>query len=669
MGDHSTTTTLALTGRWQAEMSKKVICPEGPRGNTGPTAAERTEAIPVGIAGRPGTITRKPLTTIPAGQAAPARWLSRYVHSVELDALNGSFDICASKMSWIKRVCEDGIASAPRNEAQYLNALEKIRSIASNIVSGRDVFGRDRSYVPLLTFRTLSEHLQQQLDYAQQLEAALLGLGTEANAQQDLRSKVDAAINAMRSTKSALATGIQLDFIKLDTLNDEIGNLRKEQDRLWHELEESSSAFQNAVAAQSGGCRFKQVLSFATMAVAIYATGGAAAALAQSSIAAVQQIRGIRVADTNTGLLNQFQKDIAEISSIIEPAGADYSAFQTSFNRAQQAIADYESQRPTAARTPTIDTGDYAKIVADKAAFDRVMERYRGMAVAEKYKQLMDTFVSVAQTRNLRILEHDSTVRDIWQAWANMQVIEDQVGLIVSNATFDYDIASVVDSVEGMLDQLKWSALNTVSTMARSLEYLSGERSRIDYQDRKVGVIAGAASQVTGAYMQKLQARPQEATRSSGLKIPLRRLLSPSSMNAFLAGEQVSVVLAEDEEIFLHKYGLTTRRIYLEPKQGAGRFTLLFAHQGRSLMRLRDGSFAAYTHVLITGTHEVGDSGEQIWDGSTGADGDFVGVSPYGPWRIKLIVERARASAFADAAIGFDVQGYTYFPRAVTSQA
>lgn len=650
-------------------MRGEQICPEGPRGDVGATAPERTESIPVGIPGSPGAITQDKLNAIPAALSAPTRWVASYVHSVELDAINGSLDLCASKMSWIKRVCEDGIAAGQKDSAQYKTALEKIRSVASNIVSGRDVFGRDRSYVPLLSFKALSEHLQQQLDYAQQLETAWVSLAAGVTSQQEARSKVDGAISAMRSTSSALDAGIRLDFIKLDTLKNEIQNLRKEQDRLWHELEEASLSFQNAVASKSRGCGFKQVISFAAMAVAVYATGGAAVALAQSSLAAVRQIRELRVAETSAGLVNQFKKDLTEISAIIEPAGADYSTFQDSFKRAQKAVEDYKSQRTDIPKTPTIDTGDYAKIVAEKAAFDREMEKYRGMPQAEEYKQLMDTFISVAQTRNLRILEHDSTVRDIWQAWANMQVVQEQVGALVASVTFDYDMASVSDFVEGMLDQVKWSALNAVSTLARSLEYLSGERPHVDYQDQKVGVIAGAASQVTSAYVQKLQARPQEATRSSGLTIPLRRILSPSSMKAFLAGEQVSVALAEDEEIFLHKYGLTTRRVFLEPKEGAGGFTLLFAHQGRSLMRLRDGSFAAYTHVLITGTHEVGDSGNQIWDGSTGADGDFIGVSPYGPWRIRLIVDKERALAFKNAEIGFDVQGYTYFPTSSNREA
>lgn len=651
-------------------MIDRIICPEGPRGDQGAAGPERSESIPVGIPGVAGSIELSEAPALPLGVGPPAYWLSGYVHSIELDALNGSLELCAQKMTWIKKVCEEAGAQGRGSQAHYLTAMEKVRSIASNIVSGRDVFGRDRSYVPLLTFESLSQHLQLQLNYAHQLEAALVALTADANNQEARRTRVESALSAMQSANASLEAGIRLDFIKRKNLKDEIDNLRKEQDRLWHELEAASIAFQNAVRAKSRGCGFKEIISFAAMAVAVYATGGAAAALAQSSYAAVQQIRSLRVSETSNGLIQQFQEDVAEISTIIEPAGKDFEDFQKSFERAKKAISDYQSHRQTATpTTPTIDTGDYAKIVADKAAFDREMEKYRGMPEADKYRRLMDTFVSVAQARNLRILEHDSTVRDIWQAWANMRVIQDQVATLVSNTAFDYDVASIAELVEGMLDQVKWSALNSVSTLARSLEYLSGERPQVNYQDRKVGVIAGTASQVTTLYVQKLLTRPQEATPSTGLSIPLRRLLSPASMKAFLAGEQVSVALAEDEEIFLHKYGLTTRRVYLDPRLGVGKFTLLFAHQGRSLMRLRDGSFAAYTHVVISGTHQVGEGGSLIADGGTGAGGDFVGVSPYGPWRIQLIVDRARAQTFADAVLGFDVQGYTYFPPARSTAA
>jgi hypothetical protein len=239
-----------------------------------------------------------------------------------------------------------------------------------------------------------------------------------------------------------------------------------------------------------------------------------------------------------------------------------------------------------------------------------------------------------------------------------LQSTNAEVGGIATTAEYDYDRAQTIAVGERMLEQAKRSALATVSFTARSLEYITGERPPIDYEDRAVGLISGAAARIADSYKDQMIERPQERTPALGVSFPLAQVLSRGSLKRFLAGEKVSLVIAPDPTSFQNQYCVMTRRLYLQSPRPVSNFLLSFAHQGQSLMRLKDGSFAMYTHATIPGNYQVGTVPHVIQNGELGRSERFFGVSPYGPWRLQLYASPGVAKQLADASIVFDVDGY-----------
>lgn len=642
-------------------MSKKVICRGNP-GDNGEPGANRSEPIPVANPGLSGTTSVGAFAGLDASLAPPIHWLADYIHSAEKDSLNGMVESCVEKLIWISRILPPPSTSTTGSDS-YAFAANRLSSIAANVLSGKDVFGRQRSYVPLLSFTLLRDHLVREIEGAIELEKAVEKLKAQQDDQSAVRSNVKATIDAVTRSSSYIQNRIALDFKRLDSLRVQIDEMRTELDKLFLELESADASFHRAVRDQSRGCSTKQVLSFAAMVVTVYATGTAAAAAMQSSYAAIKQIKDLRRTDTNLSLVKQVRADVKEIAGIWEPAGDDIDAFKKSLSDAQAAADAYHATR----RTPKANTqeapSDYAKIVANKATFDQEIEHFRSMPEAAEYKRLMDAFVSVSQARNSRIFEHDSTVLDIWSNWAQIDTLIAEGSQVASSAKYDYDLTTALSIGERLLDQVKWNAFFTVSMLARSLEYLSGERKPVYFADTSVGFISGVANQVSTSYLQSLLSRPQQATISTRLNVPLKSLLSPGALERLVAGEQVSLAIPQDDPTFRNRYGVTTKRFYIIHDAAIIDFQFLFEHQGYSLMRLRDGSFTSYTHVPVSGMYEVGsNAGSPIATGDFGHGTDFVGVSPYGPWRIKLVGSPAARRALADASVAFDVLSYTYFP-------
>lgn len=641
------------------------VCSAGAPGMAGSQGEERQEAVLTAFAGAPGTELTSGLSTFSALPIMPpVLWLTRLLHQAELDFLNGAFDVCAQKLQWIVRLhtwWQVGLPAGSNNPLDF--TLDKVRSISAYAESGLDVFGKHGSYVPLLAYTFLSDYLRGQIENARLVEQEFKYLSLQHDDQAARRYRITSAANALSAGTDAIKQKIRDSFTTTTRLQDEIKELRDTLDEQHRSLLQASEAFRSAVTRKSGGCGFRDTLGFVMMVATVVSTAGAGVAAASAGMTALKTLSNTPLKSDNTqGWYTQIASEIKQIGEIVKPAGAKIEEFQESYNSARSAIANFESGRAQP-ELPATPSADYIKLVANKGDFDREIQKFRDLPEAQAYKRQMDLFVATCETRNNKIVEHDSLVRSIWDQWATIRAMNASTALLMSDQVYDYSVEDAVETLGSLLRQMKWDLLRGVSLLSRTLEYVSGSSNLIQYDDRSVASVAATIAQVEGSYLRSLEGIGVGEHVASGLSIKLRDVLTNEAIRELQAGRAAYFTIPTDHPIFSGRYNLTTKRIRLRQFPHRTRDLLVrFEHQGRSVMVFRDGSMRAFTHVSIPTTFRLDHDGVETDVGELLNDQSqklFAGVSPYGPWKIQIQGSKAARQSALAARLSFDVLGRT----------
>jgi len=645
-------------------------CAGGKDGTSGPDGSVPTTPR---VPGTPGAVGIVAVSTAasppPLPFRIPTHLLSRAVHDAELHMVNGRPDVAWQQLEWLQFVIAAGRAQYPAGVADTYEA--KILSLGRLIAHGLDVFGRNFNYVPLTSFGQLADLLRDQLSYLVEAESGYVRL-TDASASQGQR------LTALREAASQLSNFLRVadaeataKSLHAGVLQDEVKALFEELERVHKQLLRAESAFKNAVRRQDSCVTFGNVLKFAALVATVVATAGAAATTLAASATALESLRTMESQAATNMTWQAVKTDLNTISKHVGPAGKSAAEFATQFGKAQDAYTKLFPDRTSFAEE--LDRAeDTVRLVAAKADYDKAIKPYLGLWEAREYQAIMHKYIALAEARNNKILEHDRTVLDIAQMNARA-VLERQTVAQLSATTaanFDTRLAENLAFLETSLSTLKWAAVRHMVAMEKSLEYLVGTPGQIAYSDVSVAALSATAASLIQRFGQALIAFGQDAQSAKGIPVALADVLGPADLEQFLEGKPVAFALNEiDDRVFGGSYAVQTRRLAFvsaSATQIGGAFSVKIEHCGRSVVRQRDRSSRVFAHVPVTATYlqtvfnQVSAEGDLL-DPSAGAGNSrYVGVSPYGPWRLQLdTADDTVRTALRSGYLMFDVWFHT----------
>lgn len=629
-------------------------CDAGGPGRPGTDGKPATEPDSA-VRGTAGNVDIKPLTETEQIPRADWSWLSKYTLSAEDDHLNGRIDECLAKLTWLQLIVLPHLSDVSGMERRVDN---KANAIRANIIAGLDPFGRSQSFVNLMTVDQLERHVERVMASARVVEDTLESLKARSVEQNSKVSAARAALAAVRQHSTDTRSAIHADFQQVKELKRQIESLHMELRTLWVQLQDASVEFKDALAA-SAGCSFNDVLTFASLVATVYATGGAAVAAFSSSATALIKLREYsRTGDEDETWFQGMEADAKQITAIVRPAGDAIGDLRSSYAEAKTLFAQMDKDRVTApgAEPPS----DEVKLLANKSSFDEAIAPYIGLGAAREYKRLMDLFVSMSEARNNLIVEHDGIVRRIWDRWTSIRIATAEWAERSAGLDLDFDMDDHVTFLEKALQQIKVDSIRSLTDLARSINYMTGEAVSVPYDRSSIATIASSFARISAAYQQSLSQLANAAVDSlAEIRTPLKDVLTPSAKAAFLAGDPVFFTLDCGEgDLFAGTFAVMARQISIHPQGEAGApFRITFQHQGRSIMRTRTGGVRAFTHNPVRAFQQHNAEGAPIYAGNLGADfSTFMGVSPYGPWKMTVVADAATRRRLFEGNLSFKVR-------------
>jgi hypothetical protein len=636
--------------------------PTGPNGDPGIVPAEPAKE---GGAGKQGAlIVEAPPVAPRIPFAVPVAMLSRAIHDAELHMVNGRPAVAYDELSWLFLLVRTLRSHYAKDVADALEA--RILALVQLIAQGLDVFGRNFNYVPLTSFDQLSQLVRDQIGYLEKVElesrrvadaAATQGNRIDAlrKAAVELKKFIDVK-NKEAESRSLLAGALQ----------DDIRRIFFELEAVHRELMAAESSFKNAIRNQNKCATFGNVLKFAALVATVVATAGTAAAFAASAMTAAQGLQQMESQAAENMTWKTAKSDFETIGKIVRPAGKNGKEFAQNLDDLQ---ARYKDLYPD--RKPIPDVLDQAedamKLVSAKDDFDAAIKPYMNLPEAKKYQAIMHKYIALAETRNNKILEHDSIVVEIAQVNVRILIERETVLRLAETtaANFDARLEENTAFLETSLATLKWGVIRQLVAMEKSLEYMVGAGGGAAYSDVSVAALSVTAASLLQRFGLALEAFGQEAQFGTRFPVKIASLLSPTELNKFVEGKPITFALNEvEDKLFNNFYALQTGRIAVvdnNGKQIAGALSITIEHCGRSVVRQRDRRSQVFAHVPVTASYiqsefnEISARGDLLAPPFQG-QARYVGVSPYGPWRIRLDnADDAGRKALRNGFLMFDV--------------
>lgn len=643
------------------------VCSAGNRGNTGDAGDPRTEPIPQGTAGQEGSVGAASVDEFQHLPVAPnIGWLVEYLHKAELDYVNQQMEPCVEKLGWIAQLLDMVSRSSidTVNPDSFMPIRQKLAALTNSIEQGLDPFGRGRNYVPLTTYSFLRENAERIITHARHIETKHQSLTEELKDQNTAREAAFQAIHDMEATLARQKQLVDAEHEAIKDLQNRSNSLYAELEAAWTELNDAADEFKQAIT-QEAGCGFEDVLQFGMMVATVVSTGGAGIAMVGAVKTSIDGINKINQAPSEEGTwFEMMDSDFKAIAEVVKPAGASINEFKTSYATSKKLIDERFGTDASQEVGPSSPSNDYVKLVAAKEDFDREIQPFLKMDAARRYKQQMDLFVSTAETRNNLILEHDEKLSHALSMWSNMATQRAETSEILARLDVDFELPEVTNFLGRSLQRIKWDLVRTVTSLAKSIEYMSMKPIEVAIDDRSVASIETSLASIDGVHRRVMSEFAQGKIPFQGIEVRLKDILTDKQKETLIRGEVAVFSLSANEpaDPFEYRYAVTTRKIGLtfvsdlELKD----YKVLFEHLGRSLVRDRLGNHLVYSHPPVRTMVQINERGHRSGKGGLNENSnDYVGVSPYGPWRIKIDTDNAedRRRIVELAYLSFDVAG------------
>lgn len=563
-------------------------------GNPGPQGPQGSKAAPQTANGNSG-LTQNYIPT--SGDVSKiAEWatltqLSMSLMSREIAFLNGDTAQLEASLQWIALIASTpGVGGSlaalrahwiapltlpPAGAGDWSALFASTQTLLTRFRMGLNPFGYAPGYVSDLTSDFLKDQAKYFLDSASIVEKDYDGLSTESQSQAD---KVSALSSAIQNLQTDIQTHVN-DVTDLnayaDSIQNDISTLSLQIATLERDLVTAQTAFQNSLP-HVGNCSFSNLLNFAKGVIAI--SSGAYAGF----IGLTNAIGTVNNLPPDTDLISKI-KFIGDTFSNSDVA-SNFSKMQTGYNELQQSL-----------------TENSGKLVISLESFEQQLAQFDTVE-ARQYRDLLRSFVSLAQARNQKQLDY--TQARIKAATARAQL--DQLRA-ESNRAKDMLAQSnnpvLNDEVLFMGSYLQASKLwilELFDLVRRSITYATLTPIQQTYRALRVDDLRSSFDELTKEWMRQLDAQNGEMqTFAADFVLDFRRL--PVLREQLETNSATSFTIPVDYESFNRggTASVVVTEVTLDLSQirsSTNRFTAKLVHQGNATLVSAGGALMTFFH-------------------------------------------------------------------------
>lgn len=616
--------------------SKNVNVPPGANGKDG---RPFSVPIPTSVGGAAGTalVVRKNYNAV--SSLVGTEYVDLLLHAAEIDFLNSDFSTAGARLIWINNLltAAHGESTKTGLVAKYFNQMVRARTLMRYLVLGVDYFGNTQNHVFLLSVAFYEASVKQLLAYAEKIEK-------EYSSYHSASQRLEGRINSLQEARQAT-----LDHVVV--LNSELVAVIKERSSLESQIEQltglvsdlrmrlfaAEAASRQAIEAQGSGCDFAQLVAVGGSMATLIGTGGTAYAAIGPMLAALKT--GGRVDANGKPIpagLKAFKYELETIITVGMNAGDFIKA-------AQQFSKTLDGEAPSPIKYLPSDN---TKILASADQIKQQLQPFMELEAVRKYAQLIEAYVSMAETRNNKIIEYNCNRAVEQDLGGRIDALQIDSKLLSSNIAINTGgkIVGATVFMQKAYLHAKAAVVQALYEMDRCQRFYTLEPAqRFAINDLSIGALSSTALQLAASYRQAL------TVFGSGLQpyktsLDLNPIVGTAAFDQFKKTGVLSFSLVPDCAEFKGYCHVLAQRIGVEfiglKKKVAFRAT--FTHLGRSRMIDRHGRAHVFSHQSVSTKYQTDKNGViqsagQL-SGSIDGEGkpDYVGVSPFGPWKLSL---------------------------------
>lgn len=406
-------------------------------------------------------------------------------------------------------------------------------ALMHRIASGSPPEGTRGLEVSLTPLTSLLETLRYTLESRWRGTTYIDALKADSRDEQTIRN----AINEVQRQAIALRSDGDARLLELrkrrKTVVDTIDGLSSNFQILWKEVLDADQAFQDEVRRKNPCAEFLDIaIVVASIAVTVI-SGGAAAA---SAVAAGGEVLSYITEDEERK--KAYQAGIKEAGGLKTRLQGYAKDAQDFVDRAQ----DLKEFLGGDALTPP---GDQVKIAMSREDFNNMIEPYRELSTAEELKRRMDRFLSLTETRNSLLLEHDQIVVETAAIRAQMDAAKQQVDELVGN-----EGAAVIDTTIEAYEAALWLDLEVGKRVMGLLQAANRAYEYLSLKPRTMNLSTTRGDNLENEYSRLISdsaliLRPDELSRDAVCEITISRATHPETFEALASGAAIVSLMPE----------------------------------------------------------------------------------------------------------------------------
>jgi hypothetical protein len=318
---------------------------------------------------------------------------------------------------------------------------------------------------------------------------------------------------------------------------------------------------------------------------------------------------------------------------------------------------------PESMETPQLP-GDQAKLMVIKNDFDKQIEPFLSLREAQKYKELMHTYIATADARNSKILELNAIYAELAELEGLVFAKEQEIRDIDRDAfsSFDPQLPLVRTFLDGASRQSKSQVAKLIYFMKKAYQYYAGEQDPIEINDSNVALLRSAATSIRFGVAEAKRGfgRPVGTFQRKGVR--LDKLLTRSAWDQLRQTGRFGFVIPRNAAEFVDYNLILVRRVefVFEGLRSKQRVVKIL-HHGKSVVQNTAGEWVEFSHLPVTAIGETDANGTTVSNGSITElkDDEYAGVSPFGPWTVGVRVPRLTdLRAISGVTVFFDGAGF-----------
>jgi hypothetical protein len=392
--------------------------------------------------------------------------------------------------------------------------------------------------------------------------------------------------------------------------------------------------FKNAVAKQGQGCNFGQIVAIAAAIATLVASGGTAAPLIATAWGALSQ--SVLKDQAGNAVQDNFSGFKYRVSAVAT-AGKDVSSFVNAFDQVKGLIDPKQKPGSQVADLPS----DEAKILASASDIEQQLKPFMNLPEAQKYKGDIDAFVAAAQARNNKIMEYNNLIT----SWNKIQadIVQDQADADAAqnsiSATQNPFIADAANFMAKAYRATIADIIQMLTQLNRSYQFYALSGTDITIDSFSVDALRSTKDALMNAYDKTRGVFGAAPSNIVGQEIDLMPYVPTAIWKTFRSTGKITVTIgAVEKELAAWSFVLMTKvQIKVIGPNGEPQdLQATIYHEGRALIFDESGTAFTFSHVPVPVPFER-QNGAVVIDGSVASDvGDYVGLTPYGPWTIQI---------------------------------